>query len=876
MNLLDRKSLYPRTRLKRPASRRPALEPLERRHLLSVSLPGIEATQPADGAVLLQTPQQLAITFAPCDVKQIDEDYSGLFGTAPDQTFPTLVAFDSATDGNDEFVLDQVGAGGVATPVLGVGTQSFVQENVTIQTDADGTVTQAQVVVSPEAGNLALGPGTYQIAILPGTALATAFSMLYASSAWAGSQPVPIAQFTVLGQGVTLGNAVKLGNISPTTQTVSGFIDPQDSSSAVSLYQITLPPGHLWQLNAQVLAQASGSPLLAGLTLFDAQGNELAQNKAGEGSANDQSDPSLIKGLEPGTYYVGISDDNNLPGRLNGYNPVTGTPGTAGFDDPSGPFRLQLFAEPVVGTTTLVSESLDHADSFEPSPTGLDLTFSGSVDATPLFLPDQQETALEVVDSSGRVWPITAVSDQTSTNTLGFIFDEPLPAGSYSLVEPAQGGLTDLSGQPLVAPAGNPPGVLARWTVAAATGPSDPDNLGVIWPGPVNVTWDSSIARTTELAAGQETAYRFVVICPGIYEVQTRVSTGQVDLEVTGAGGTTVLTADNLIGLNRSYPTLQPGVYSVRLIAAGAQPALVQWVLKPIALDYEKIIENGVGQTPVLTSSLVGSLPDDQAASASDGAANGVTSGGIGAGSTVTTLVASPIPSSLLLVSMDAGLMGLPGANTENVAAVGPMVEGAMVSVADRVNGLMPGIRYGSGSNSESSVGNGDTPEDTGSANGQPADPQEAASLAVAAKPETASARDDARVLAQVDRLLGLVDWFQGDITPSWLDGMFNATSTPRVPNSPEILAQPDLPAHSRRRNRREHLLEADLTIPLCVIVASAAAYRLQHPLLKRLDRKAHAFNGPRRPHLFSGRRPHSPTFHVGTTYHARLPRRPS
>ncbi len=896
MKLLDRKSPHPRIRPKRPMSRCPALEPLEHRHLLSVALPGIEATQPADGVALLQAPQQLTITFNPCFVNYLDEDFSGFFGTAPDQTLASLVAIDEDLSGNNtEIVLDRIGAGGVATPVLGVNSSSPVQATVTTTATADGTVTQAQLIVTPVAGDPALGPGTYQIDILTNTVLASVFSMFDPTSAWAGSQPVPIAQFTVLGQGITLGDAVKLGTISPTTQTVSGFVNPQDTSTAVGLYQITLPPGHLWQLNAQVLAQAYGSPLLAGLTLFDAQGNVLAEVNAGQGSATDLSDPFLKEGLEPGTYYVGISAAGNLPGWDGGYNPVTGTPGTAGFDDPSGAFRLQLFAEPVLNTTSLVNGTLDYQGPLDPTPIELDLTFSGPVNAVPLFVPDQQETALEVVDSSGRVWPMTAVSYQTSTDTLSFLFDEPLPAGSYSLVEPDRGGLTDLSGMPVVPAAGNPPGVLATWTVPVPSGPGDPNNLGVIWPGPVNVTWNSAITGTAILTAGQETTYRFVVSFPGLYEVQTQVLTGHVNLEVTGTDGTTVLAADNLTQLNHSLMNLGVGVYWMQMSSVGFQPAVVQWTLKPVAIDYEKIGENGVGQLPAVTLSLVGSPVDveqgasvsfgaandgDTAPSLSFGAADGVTnaviSGGSSVGSTATPLVASPIPSSLLLVSMDAGLMGLPGANAQQIAAVGPTVEGALVSVADRVNGLLPGIRYASGSDSESSVGNGEPPEGPGSVNGQPADPPAASSLTAAARPEIAGARDDARVLAQVDRLLGLVNWFEGEITPSWLGGMFNTTNTSRASNTPEILAQPDVPAHAGGRNRRKHLIEADLTVPLGVIVATAAAYRMQRPLRKRLGHKAPAFGGPRRPHLFAGRGPHSPTFYVGTTYHARMTRRPS
>ncbi len=392
------------------------------------------------------------------------------------------------------------------------------------------------------------------------------------------------------------------------------------------------------------------------------------------------------------------------------------------------------------------------------------------------------------------------------------------------------------------------------------------------------MTWDSSISRTTLLAAGQETAYRFVVICPGTYGIQTLVGAGEADLEVTGPGGTTALTMDNLSGLTHSEMALQPGVYDVRVTAVGSQPAVVQWTLKPLALDYEKIIENGVGQAPALSLSLVGSLSADPTATSGLGAADGVTNAVISGGSaasSVTALVASPVPSSLLLVSMDTGLMGLPGADAQQVAAVGPTVEGALASVADRLNGLMPGIRYTSASDSEWRLGNGDPPENLGSAEGQPAVPQEAAVLAVTAKPETVGAGEDARVLARVDRLLSLVNWFPSGPISSWLGGVSDADHSPRTPESSEILAQSEVPVPARRRKHRSHLIEADLTIPLGVILTSAVAYRVRRPLQKRLGHKAPALEGPRRPHIFYGRGPHARRFHAGTTCHARVPHTP-
>src|SRR5262249_2570351 len=151
-----------------------------------------------------------------------------------------------------------------------------------------------------------------------------------------------------------------------------------------------------------------------------------------------------------------------------------------------------------------------------------DLTFSGPVDVSKLMKPDLLESTLTVVDAGGRVWPITALDYQPAQDRLSLLFCEALPPGTYSLVSPSSGGLTDLNGRPVVGPPGAAPGVLATWTVAAPAGPSDLQDLGVIWPGPANVTWDSAISRSTTLGAGQQTDYRFVVICPGVYALQTQ------------------------------------------------------------------------------------------------------------------------------------------------------------------------------------------------------------------------------------------------------------------------------------------------------------------------------------------------------------------
>jgi hypothetical protein len=871
-------------------SRPPGLEPLEGRHLLSVAPAEIASTVPGDGQAVLQPPQQLVINFDPGEINQLDDLFSGLFGTTPAQTFPAIVALDNNTYGDsDEFEIDRVGAGGVTTPYLGGNSLLPLQVAVTTTTDDDGNTTQSQMVITPVAGDPTLLPGTYQLDIHPGTALDTAFSFIDASTAWTSSQPIPIAQFTVMGQGITFGDATSLGDVGTTTWSVSGFIDPQSSQHQIALYQITLPQGNLWQLNAQVLAQAIGSPLEAGLAIFGSDGNLLAASIPGDGLAPFSNDPYLSKGLEPGTYYLAVSDFDNVPGLSGSYDLQTGTPGTAGFEDSGGAFQLHMIATPVVGSTTLTSDTLQYGDSLEPSPTGLELTFSGPVDLTPLFLPDQQETALEVVGASGQVWPITADSYQAATNTLDFNFDEPLPAGSYSLVVPAQGGLTDLSGLQVVVPAGNPPGVLASWTVAPDSGPSDPDDLGVVWPGPVNVTWDSGITKTIELTAGQDVSYRFVVICPGIYDVQTQVAAGQVDLEVTGADGTTVLDAPDLMGLNNSLMDLGVGVYTMRMTAGGAQPAMLQWTLSPVALDYEKIIENGVLQSAVLTIPTADSQSGTTNFASLDGMPSAATYSGSGAGSSLTTLSASPIPAGLL-VSMNAGLMGLPTTNAQDVGAVGPMAEGALAAVADRVHGLLPGITYSPRSDSESRVGNGGTPEVVDPSDGlTPADPRATASIdAGPADPEAAVARNDGRALARADQLVRIA---------AWIEDFLGFPSENGPESRSEVEARPIAVAvedrgearglargsgrpgpYSPRGNTRESMVLGDLRAPLGLILAASVAYRLRRPIETWWRRKATASAADTvRPHRHRPiiRGPHSRPVHMGTTFQPRGPRSP-
>jgi hypothetical protein len=875
------------------------VETLEHRHLPS-GIAGIASTQPSDGAVLVQPPQELDVTFDP--------------GAVPAQIVPIFMS-------SFDVQLERVNGDGSRTPI-------FDPNNPPAE-ESDSTGYELIVPIqAPDAAgvmqDLTLQPGTYQVDLVGGSSLTQAASGAFSSTGpnWDWTQDQTIAQFTILGQGATLGGATDLGTIGSTATTAAETdLDPADFQSAVDLYKFTLPQGNNWQLSVQVAAHAIGSPLKPALSLFDAQGDVLATRDAGTGTPSDPNDPYLLTGLPPGTYYIGISGEGNLPGTPSGYDPVTGTPGIVGLNQPGGSFRVDLTANAILQPTSVVSSELDHADPLDWTPTGVTLTFSGPIDLSP-FRPDQPQQALVLVDSTGRTWPSMATSYDTVQHRFNLNFDGPLPAGTYSLVVPAQGGLTDVAGQPVVGPPGNPPDVLATWTVAPATVPSDPGNLGIIWPGVVNQTWaGTTITRTTELAPGQEASFRFVTMFPGIYDLQDLVAQGQVAARLEGPGGSLALDPGNLHNY-MDIPTA--GEYRLVLTSLGSQPASIQWTLKAAAVDWELIIYNGVGQAPALSLSLanpgdssntpgpvnsgnVGAAGSPSGPAGSPSSSAGSPSGPTGspsgpAGSpssstepspdpspspaavagrssdTATTVAvlsantitgtASPMPTGLL-VTVNTGVIGLPAPGAPDVAAVGPTAPGGSIALAYAGSGLPPGIRSPSADSAEP-VGDGAAPPLPAAAGAS------SVARAEGPRPTTADAehetgRADAIALARADWLVRLAARIGGAIAPGPAE-----VSTAPGDSGPLIAAamapegaatEPDDPAGSPSGRRRPNLVHADLGGPLSLIVAAAVVYRLRTPLQnwrRRRDRQAVA---DRRPPRFPGRGPHPSTIRPRTPH---------
>ena len=262
-----------------------------------------------------------------------------------------------------------------------------------------------------------------------------------------------------------------------------------------------------------------------------------------------------------------------------------------------------------------------------------------------------------------------------------------------------------------------------------------------------------------------------MVICPGFYGVQTQPGAGSVDVRIENSQGATVAEADNQTQLHRMVVSLAPGEYHMQITNTGPTAAPVWWTLKPLSLDYDKILGNGVGQSPALGLSLVGPEPSSPAAPSNpegpDGATAVATATGAistGTGTAATPFAASPIPS-VLLVTMETGLAGLPSPDASHTAAVGPLADGATVALADASRGFPAGFRYASSSSgTDPRVGEGD-PADGPDAFPPPSLARSGSSgSGVAADAQAASAVADAMALARADRLGRIADWITGRI----------------------------------------------------------------------------------------------------------------
>ncbi len=215
--------------------------------------PQVVATDPPDGATLVEAPGSITVTF--------DRPIIGEFSSA-------------------DLRLDSVEPDGTETTV---DSGSGLAESL----GAD----PRDLIVTPGG---ALGPGQYRLYLL-------------GSSPLAGSDGADrmIDDFTIGTPVPTIGAAIDLGSPVSNVVTTSGSLDLADDPGATDYYRVELPQGHFWRLGAEVEAQQIGSALLSTLTVYNAQGQAIPSQV--DRLPGDPNDPYLFLGLEPGVYYIGVS-----------------------------------------------------------------------------------------------------------------------------------------------------------------------------------------------------------------------------------------------------------------------------------------------------------------------------------------------------------------------------------------------------------------------------------------------------------------------------------------------------------------------------------------------------------------------------------------
>ena len=338
------------------------LEGLESRHLLS-GLP-IQAV-PVGGDPLSPSPTSLVVTFE-CD----SSSQSALVGSS-NQWMP------------GDIQLDPISNDGTTTQLFTLPAPTLI---------VSGTQVTATFLL-----NQTLPAGSYSIVLageMPLSFILSGASPWSPSTvgdggAWDWTSNQTITEFTVAPAvdptGVTFGEAIPLDLIGSQVTTSSGSLDPA-AAQTYALYQVTLLPGHFWRLGVELEAPQTGSSLLGALTLFDPQDPQsdvLITRDSGTGLPSSPDDPYFFTGLNPGVYYIGVSCAGDLPGLPDGYDPLTGTIGST--EQAGGAYDLQVVADPADSLTQVTGFSLQRADTLNSTPTGLTLTFSGTIDPNSLM-----------------------------------------------------------------------------------------------------------------------------------------------------------------------------------------------------------------------------------------------------------------------------------------------------------------------------------------------------------------------------------------------------------------------------------------------------------------------------------------------------------
>ena len=409
------------------------------------------------------------------------------------------------------------------------------------------------------------------------------------------------------------------------------FFNSADSlGNQVNMYHFSVSGRGRYALVAEIFAGRIGSPLQAGVSLFQLDpGDGSLRFIAGNINSYDPvetadglstplyTDSVLYASLTAGDYYLAVAAGSNTPSPFEGqppgspglFNPNVSHSGQNGWSQ--GPYVLNVLVQPAPDPPHVVSTSPSNGATLIEPPTQLTVTFDEPVNVALLAFQTFQvaaETTIASVYIEGadgtKYYPRFESYDST-TNQATFVMLDALPNGDYQLHLAGSDGLTDLGGNELV---GNDPSgdYVVRFTVdGPARGtdgnplewtdqePNDdidvPQNLGVIFPDELaaGVTITRDFSQTSQDMAD---VYKFQILLDGTYSFTLSGDNlpDNVTLTLTGPTGQSVPIIS--IGGTLLFGDLSAGTYL--LIVSGWNQGQAAAITYQVSLDLVSTNDN--------------------------------------------------------------------------------------------------------------------------------------------------------------------------------------------------------------------------------------------------------------------------------------------
>ncbi len=479
---------------------------------------------------------------------------------------------------------------------------------VSVTTNYNASIKEVRLIL-----RRALAEGTYRISLrdidgneLEGSSFTVAGAEGVAGAGDAGNDTAATA--------IDLGDVIGSGVVQRTGAIGDDpFYDPlspdplvKRQASDVDLYHFHISGPGRFALITEVFAQRLGLGLNPGLSLF--RRNELTgQLEIVAGNNNTfnptrstlntavlQFDPALFVGLTAGDYYLAVSATGNVPDPLLGlepgsngiFDPNTAHSGSAGTT--TGAYVLNLLVHPDDTAPRVTATTPSAGATLTAPPARITVQFDEPVNLQQLGYAQYQMSpgtvsvpAVFVRGPDGVDYVPRFVSYDPATNRATFLMLDPLPNGVSELHLAPGMGLADLAGNPLVANDASGDYV-ARFTVAAAPrataddplvwlsqDPNDsldqPRAVGALFPNELQhgvVFRRGFTAYPMGTPADTEDFYQFEVLQQRTYIFTLPSSSGLppgTKPQLYGPDG-------SVINVTLGAPiTLAPGTYTVRL-----------------------------------------------------------------------------------------------------------------------------------------------------------------------------------------------------------------------------------------------------------------------------------------------------------------------